>query len=419
MFFKPYSQKKLLLLTSLFLSVAACQSGLKEDGDVAAGPVPEAHPAIAGRGNFRSIPERLHSMRTMSERFPTRMIARSGEVNPFDYKPMPIADLRYQWQDQNYTVREFATRNHSTSIVVLHKGDVVYEDYFQGTTENTHLTSFSMAKSLVGLLAGFALADGAITSLDDPVTKYVEEFKGTGYEGATVRHLLQMSSGVRWSENYYEDSSDIARFSGLSLIANQIPANEFMTTLPRRHKPGSVFYYSSGETQALGWVISNAVGTSLSNYLHRKLWSKLGMEHDAYWLLDRNNGDEFSSIGVSASARDYARIGQLMLQDGRWEGEQLLSSDWVYASTHPDGQHVAYGKVRKEQPQFGYGYQWWSYADGTFDAEGVFGQFIWVNPKDDVVIVKTSVWPKATDLTLKTELLTVFRTISEYLSKQD
>ncbi|MBE9539189.1 MAG: serine hydrolase [Proteobacteria bacterium] len=355
----------------------------------------------------------------MSEKFPTRMIPRAGSIRHFDREPTPGSDITYQWQGETYTIDELAARNHTTSLVVIHRGVLVHEQYLQGARETTHLTSFSMAKSLVGLLTGIAVGEGAIKSISDPVTQYVPELKGTGYDGATVKDLLQMSSGVKWNEKYTSRTSDIARFSGASIIMNLMPANQFMKTLPRLHKPGTVFNYSSGETQVLGWVVSAATGQSLSDYLQEKLWSKLGMEHDAYWLLDRNNGDEFSSIGINAAARDYARIGQLMLQDGVWDGNRLLPEGWVKASTRPDGDHVDYGNVRDAQPDFGYGYQWWIYEDGSYDAEGVFGQFIWVNPREQIVIVKTSVWPGATVHDLKQELLTGFRAISKYFSDAD
>lgn len=412
--------KKLLTLVATF-SLLLCQGVVAVEGSaqVASGVPPKMHPAVAGRAGVTAAANRVEGLRNMSEYFPTRIISREGLVHHFDFNPAPVPGIHYQWQGQTYTIDELAKRNHTTSLVVIHKGVLVHDQYLQGTTESTHLTSFSMAKSLVGLLAGIAIGEGAIESIDDPVTRYVPELKGTGYDGATVKHLLQMSSGVQWSEAYTSRTSEIARFSGTSLIMNQMPANQFMTTLPSVYKPGTVFNYSSGETQVLGWVISKAVGRSLSDYLHEKLWSKLGMEHDAYWLLDRNSGDEFSSIGINAAARDYARIGQLMLQDGVWDGERLLPEKWVRASTTPDGSHVAYGKVRETQPDFGYGYQWWAYEDGSYDAEGVFGQFIWVNPTDQIVIVKTSAWPGTTVHDLKQELLTGFRAISTYFSKKE
>jgi len=410
--------RPLFLRALTTLVVLCCFNALAAEGEKQSGAksVSPMHPAVEGRIGVTALPNRLVGLRTMSENFPTRMIPRQGYIHHFDYKPIEGKEVTYQWQGETYNIDELVQRNHTTSLVVLHKGVLVHEQYLQGTTEATHLTSFSMAKSVVGLLAGFAVGDGAIDSIDDPVTKYVPELKGTGYDGATVKHLLQMSSGVEWTENYKSRTSDISRFSAASLIMNKMTANQYMKTKPRVHEPGKVFNYSSGETQVLGWVVSSATGEHLSDYLYEKLWSKLGMEHDAYWLLDRNGGDEFSSIGVSAAARDYARIGQLMLQDGVWDGVRLLPEGWVKASTTPDGMHVDYGKVRETQADFGYGYQWWAYADGSYDAEGVFGQFIWVNPKDQVVIVKTSVWEGATSHQLKQELLTAFRAISKYFA---
>ena len=377
---------------------------------------PKMHPATAGRASITAPDKRVQGMRTMSEYFPTRSIARGGAVHSFGSAPTPAKDLTYQFEGATYDAAQFAERNHTTSLVIVHDGVVVYEQYLQGASEATRLTSYSMAKSLVSLLAGFAVGDGAIASLDDPATKYVPELAGTGYDGATVKHLLQMSSGVRFSEGYKTGGSDIYRLSGASMIMNQLPANQFMTTLPRDHEPGTHFNYSTGETQVLGWVVASAVGMSLSDYMHAKLWSKLGMEHDAYWVLDRNNGEEFCGIGFNATARDYARIGQLMLQDGVWEGTRLLPVGWVEASTTPGAPYLGFGEVLEGQPAVGYGYQWWIRDDGTYDAEGVFGQFIWVNPADRIVIVKTSAWPSATDLPLKTELFAAFGAFSDHFA---
>lgn len=377
---------------------------------------PKMHPATAGRATITALDRRVEGMRTMSEYFPSRSITRSGAVHAFGSNPTPAKDLTYEHEGVTYDARQFAERNHTTSLVIVHDGVVVHEQYLQGADETTRLTSYSMAKSLVSLLAGFAVGDGAIASLDDPVTKYVPELAGTGYDGATVKDLLQMSSGVRFSEGYKTGGSDIYRLSGASMVMNEMPANQFMTTLPRDHEPGTHFNYSTGETQVLGWVVASAVGRSLSDYIEEKLWSKLGMEHDAYWVLDRNGGDEFCGIGFNATARDYARIGQLMLQDGVWEGTQLLPKGWVKASTTPGAPYLGYGKVLEGQPAVGYGYMWWLRDDGTYDAEGVFGQFIWVNPADRIVIVKTSAWPSGISIPLKTELFEAFGAFSDHFA---
>jgi len=374
---------------------------------------PIMHPATAGRATITAPDRRAVGMRTMSEYFPTRTIARGGAVHSFAVDAVPAEDLVYRFEGVAYHAGQFAERNHTTSLVIVHDGIVVYEQYREGASEASQLTSYSMAKSLVSLLAGVAVGDGAIASLDDPATRYVPELAGTGYDGATVKHLLQMSSGVRFDEGYTKATADIYRLSGASMITNQLPANQFMKTLPRDHEPGTHFNYSTGETQVLGWVVASAVGKSLSEYMHEKLWSRLGMEHDAYWVLDRNGGDEFCGIGFSATARDYARIGQLMLQDGVWQGERLLPAGWVEASTTVDAPHLDYGEVLEGQSAVGYGYQWWLREDGTYDAEGIFGQFIWVNPAERIVIVKTSAWPSATSLALKREMFRAFRDWSD------
>lgn len=354
----------------------------------------------------------------MAELFPTRTISRAGAVHRLERDPRPLGDVRYAFDGAERTIDEFLERSRTSGIVVLSGGRLVFERYAQGASEETRFTSWSVAKSFVSTLVGIAIGEGRIGSVDDPIVRYVPALAGTAYDGVTVKQALQMSSGVAFSEVYDDDGSDVATFIGLSMLANQVPANDLMKRFRRAAEPGSVFNYSTGETQVLGWALREATGSSPSAYLERTLWSRLGMEHDATWVLDREGPDAMEVTGccLNAALRDWARFGQLVLQDGVWEGERLLPEGWVAEATVPDAPQVDYGALFPGSSQ-GYQYQWWAApgADHAFSAQGVFGQFIYVNPARGVVIAKASVWPRAWDEGLEAETWAAFDAIVDTL----
>jgi CubicO group peptidase (beta-lactamase class C family) len=249
--------------------------------------------------------------------------------------------------------------------------------------------------------------------VDDPLLQYVPGLEGSGYDGVTIKQALQMSSGVGFTE-MYEEASDITDFMGYTMFANLDPANEFMTRYDRVAEPGSVFNYSTGETQVLGWLVTEVTGKPLAHYLSEKIWSLLGMEHDATWILDREGreGMEMAGCCLNAALRDYARFGQLFLQDGWWEGRRILPDGWVAQATVPDSPQVDYGKLFPNSTT-GYQFQWWAFPgpDRAYAAEGVHGQFIFVNPARDVVIAMTSAWPVAWDDDSEEEVAAAFEAI--------
>jgi len=249
----------------------------------------------------------------------------------------------------------------------------------------------SIAKSVTSTLFGAALGDGHILSLADPVVGYVPSLAGSAYEGASVRDVLMMASGVRWSETYTDPTSDRRRLLEAQIAQRPGGAVEVMRSLPRAAPPGTVNTYSTGETQIAAEVLYRALGGPLSDYLHDEIWEPYGMEADATWWLESPGGVEIGGSGFSAVLRDYGRLGQFILEDGEIDGVSILPEGWVREASSP--------KVLVGGTPLDYGYLWWTGTsetarrDGAFGGEGIHGQFLYINPAVDVVIVIWSARP--------------------------
>src|SRR5262249_3028665 len=253
---------------------------------------------------------------------------------------------------------------------------------------------FSIAKSVTSTLVGAAIQDGKIKSLDDPVTLYIPELKGSGYDGVNLRQMLTMSSGVKWNEDYSDPNADVARSGTTYNEPGVNPIVSYMRRLPRAHEPGSTFHYNTGETHLVGMVVSKATGKSLANYASEKIWKPFGMERDAVWMLDAA-GHELGGCCISLTVGDYARCGQSTLEGGKAGGpggaRAIVPDSWV---AEAPGQRITGGAL----PQgIGYGYFWWVGSSGGFSALGIFGQSVTLFPADRLVIVVNSAWPRATD----------------------
>ena len=271
-----------------------------------------------------------------------------------------------------------------TALVVLHDGRVVDERYLLGTRAEDLRVSWSVAKSFLSALFGTLLAEGEIASLDEPVTRYAPSLRGTAYDGVRIIDVLQMSSGVRFNEDYFDFHSDINRMGRVLALGRSM--DDFARSLDQRVRaPGSAWQYVSIDTHVIGMVIRGATGRSVQSLMAERLLQPLGLESPAYYLTD-GEGVEFVLGGLNMSSRDYARFGQLMLQRGRWGEDQLLPADWVDASTR--------ASARTAPGRTAYGYQWWVPEDageGEFLARGIYGQFIYVNrPARTVVAVNAA-----------------------------
>lgn len=290
---------------------------------------------------------------------------------------------RFNWRTQTLDVEQFLHDTETTSLLVVQQGKIVLEEYRMGTSAQDRRISWSMAKSFMSAVFGLALADGSITSLDDPIERYVPRLSDSAYSGVTIRDALNMASGVSFNEDYLDFNSDINKMGRVLALGGSM--DDFAVGLKARSgKAGEQWDYVSIDTHVLAMVLRNATGYSLRDYLFEHLWQKLGSGSDGYYLTD-GDGVAFALGGLNMQTRDYARFGQLFLNDGRWQEEQVLPAQWVRASTEHSAP-VAPGA------DFGYGFQWWlpENSDGEFFAGGIYGQYIYVNRTTETVIVKTS-----------------------------
>ncbi|MCU0801875.1 MAG: beta-lactamase family protein [Rhodobacteraceae bacterium] len=263
-----------------------------------------------------------------------------------------------------------------TGLVILKDGAVVHESYLLGTTQADRRISWSVAKSFLSVLFGIVQAEGAIASLDDPVTRYAPTLVGSAYDGASVHDVLTMSSGVAFNEDYLDFYSDINKMGRVLALGGSMDGFAAGLTA-RAAEPGSRWHYVSIDTHVLGMVIRGATGRDIPELMEEKLLQPLGLQDDVVMLTD-GDGVSFVLGGLNMTTRDYARLGQLVLQKGAWQGQQIVPSDWIVASTTPQ---AADGSA--------YGYQWWIPADaaaGEVMAQGIYGQYIYINPGQGVVI---------------------------------
>lgn len=270
-----------------------------------------------------------------------------------------------------------------TGLVVLNEGSLVHESYYQGTDPEDRRISWSVAKSYLSALFGVVVAEGHIDSLDDPVTKYAPSLKGTAYDGATIRNVLQMSSGVTFDEDYLDYNSDINRMGRVIALGGTMDG--FTEALKDTFvDPGTQWQYVSIDTHVLGMVIRGATGRHVAGLLSEKIIQPLGYEESPYYITD-GVGVAFVLGGLNIRTRDYARFGQMFLQNGMYGGKQVVPADWVAESTIPS--------ANTKPGELQYGYQWWMPKDareGEFFGIGVYGQYVYVNRPLGVVIAVNS-----------------------------
>ena len=350
--------------------------------------------------------QQLQGYGNMDSIFPTRIVPSSDTVLPLpSVEPNQAFDevgLGYSFvgADKAETtitgVSSFMQRMNTAGLLVVKDGVVQIERYALGHHARRPWVSFSITKSVVSMLVGAAIKDGYINGVNDPVTDYLPRLKGGVYDGVSVGQLLQMSSGVGWNENYTDPNSDVAvaPLGGVELF-------RYMNQLPRTGEPGAAFNYSTGETNLVGAMLRAAIGNNLSTYLAAKIWQPYGMGSDANWLLDRHHGAEVGGCCISATLRDYTRLGLFALNSGRSaDGHSVLPDGWMRESTGAS-------------PSFaGYGYSWWLMQPEVFAAEGVFGQIIWVDRRHNLIIAMHSAWPAAWGPELESELMAFIRAIT-------
>jgi len=337
----------------------------------------------------------VNTFRNIHRLFPTRVVAPSAAPRTLPPSPRPLTALSFTDRDSTYSLDRYLELNRVAAVLVLDSGRVALERYRFGNGPRTRWMSMSVAKSVSSTLVGAALRDGLIRSLDDSVTHYVPSLAGSAYDGVTIRDVLMMSSGVRWSERYSDPTSDRRRLLDAQISQRPGSALDVMRSLARAAPPGTRNNYSTGETQVLAEVLRGAVRVPLAEYLSAKIWRPAGMESEARWWLDSPDGVEIGGSGLSATLRDYGRFGQFVLEQGIVGTDTILPPGWVAESSSP--------KVLRGGAPLAYGYMWWTAVnpaaarDGAFTAEGIHGQYVYVNPAAQVVIVVWSAQPKPID----------------------
>lgn len=300
----------------------------------------------------------------------------------------------YEFAGARHTPEEFLERNYTNALLIMKDDKIVYEKYRNFTDDDTHFLSMSTAKSITAILVGAALEDGYIKSLDDKVETYVPELVGTAFEGATVRDLLLMKSGVDRTDTYMPaPGTPSAELREEILVFNRHRSVDEAFIVERADEPGETFRYSTLNTNVLGWILEKAVGKPVNEYMSERLWIPLGAEADGFFMTDGppGVGRPTNGMGFNVVMRDFARVGQMMLHEGRVGDRQIISADWVRESTVPIGPELA----SPDEDQ-GYQYQWWTLTDSNaYMAIGLQGQFIFVDPDTNTVIVKFSYFPLA------------------------
>ncbi|GEO00217.1 hypothetical protein NSE01_20490 [Novosphingobium sediminis] len=327
-----------------------------------------------------TIPQRDAAFRAM-DRLP--VLAEAREIAPSD-KPLPLPagkPLNVPGVDQ------YMASQRAAGLVIVQDGKIRLERYGLGFDAKGRWTSFSVAKSFTSTLVGAAIKDGYIKSLDDKVSQYIPDLKGSAYDDVSVAQLLTMSSGVRWNEDYEDPKADVAMFNNAEPEKGMDATVSYMRKLPRAHPPGTVWHYNTGETNLIGVLVSSATKKPLAQYLEEKIWKPAGMEAKATWLLGKS-GHEIAGCCLQAATRDFARMGLFVLANGNAGGQQIVPADWFAAAIHKQKDIGEPGK--------GYGFQWWTYDDGSVAAQGIFGQGIFIDPKRRLVIASNADWTRAT-----------------------
>jgi CubicO group peptidase (beta-lactamase class C family) len=347
----------------------------------------------------------VNNFSNMKDVFFNKKIVKQGEPYVFDVALAPLPKS-FSYRGNTTNIDGFLTRRATTALLVLKDDKITYEQYFLGTQSDDKRISWSMAKSFVSILFGMQVDAGNI-DIEKTVSFYLPELAKSGYAKVKVKHVLQMSSGVKWNEDYQDFYSDINKMGRVLAIGGSL--DHMTSELVNESAPGKAFHYVSMDTHVIGMILRRVSGKTLVELIQQNIWNTIGMESDSYWLTD-SQGTEFALGGLNVTTRDYARFGRLLLNNGAVNGKQIVSAAWIKAATTPQADYL--------QPQvgkLGYGYQIWlppEAEQGEFFCVGVYGQYIYVNQQHNVVIVKNSADLGFLDeLNSKQETIAFFREI--------
>jgi len=332
-------------------------------------------------------PVRTLANRSIALMFNTAPVKAGGTAMPLPSRPNSL-NFSYDYDGKTHPAADIVERTFTDALLIIKKGTIVYEGYFNRATPDTHLNSYSMAKSMNAVMVGLALKQGLIRSVTDPVTRYIPELRGTGYDGATIRDLMEMRSGAAWDENFFKPGTSSYDAHVASWVEERARYTDGALKTAHEHQPGTYFRYNSMDAAVVGWIVERATGMSVSRFLSQQLWSKAGMEKDAFYVIDGppGVGREFTAGGFNAVLRDYGRIGLLMLNNGRANGRDFFPADFVA--------NLSRDIPTSGEDGLGYGWFWWT-VRGTqaVTALGGEGQYIFFDPETDTVVIKMSHGP--------------------------
>jgi len=322
---------------------------------------------------FWNTAQKLDGFKNYKEILPTRLVSKNVQPYPLTYNLVDLSNLTYTYKNRKFSINDFIENFKVAGLIVVRDGVILHEDYNFGNSESTQWISFSVTKSVTSMLIGAAIQDGFIKSVEDRVTTYLPQLMNSKYKDVSIRDVLHMSSGIDWNEDYTDPSSDV----NIAGAMNSLSLYQYLDTLNSVASPGTKFNYNTGETNLLGGIVRSAIGNNLSSYLEQKIWKPFGMEFDAYWAIDSDFEQELGGCCLNATLRDYARIGIFAMENGVLpNGTRILPKNWMLDSTTPSKNYSYYG------------YQWW--LDGSnyksYYADGIFGQFIWIDPVSRTVV---------------------------------
>lgn len=330
------------------------------------------------------------------EMFPSRPIRRAA--TPWQFKRSPEPQIIYSFGSERLSISDYLKRNPVTGLLIVRDDIILYEHYQYARTDRDRLLSQSMAKTITAMLVGIAVSEGKIKSIDDAASIYVPGLAGTEYGKTSIRNLLHMASGVAFSE-VYDGDDDVAKLSRDLFLGGpgMNPAASVARFNTRAAPAGTKWHYASIETEILGLILRSTTGKPVADYLHDRIWEPIGAEADASWAID-TSGQEIAFCCVSATLRDYARLGRLLAHDGAWDGRQVIPRQWVLDATtvKPSDGYLAPGTANAF---FGYGYQVWLLPgqQRRFALLGIRGQMILVDPASKLIMVHTAVRQKPSD----------------------
>ena len=384
-----------LFLVSAWANIASADAPYIDPAD------DEANFGTPGEDLFWTTAQKVAGFRNLEKLAWTRKIESGGTAFPLPVKKIDLNGFQFNFEDSVITLEDYIRQQNVAGLLIIKDGVIVYERYELGNTAESRWLSWSVAKSVTSLLVGAAIQDGYIESVDEKVSDYLPRLKNSSYDDVTIRHLMQMASGVEWNEDYADPGSDIN-----TIEWDTLSVYEQLRHKPRAAEPGTLFNYNTAEINLVGTLLRSAIGNNLSTYLTEKIWRPFGMESIAYWELSEPGGGEFGSSSISATLRDYGRIGLFALGNGILpDGTQVLPAGWIAESTTPSPGYEYYG------------YLWWLRGGGAFAASGIFGQGIHIDPAHNLVIAQHGALEVASQRSDWAPRLAFFRAIAAHLDR--